>query len=312
MSQPQGSAQQQLKLNKGIVKQVLSGDTVVIRGQPKGGPPPEKTLGLTNITAAKLGRRANPSNNVTETKDEPFAWEAREFLRKLLVGQDVQFAVEYKVDSGREYGTVWVSLPGSAEPQNVSELLVSEGLVQVRQGNARPSEEYQKLVQLEAQAKASNKGRWKKDADQMVLREVIWNVENLRNLVDRNQGKEVDAIVEYVRDGCTLKVVLIPSFQHITVALSGIKCPMFKREGGKEVAEPFADLAKFFTESRLLQREVKILMEGHSNNQSVLGTITHPVANIAELLLREGLARCVDWSMGVVTSGKEKLRAAEK
>ena len=36
------------------------------------------------------------------------------------------------------------------------------------------------------------------------------------------------------------------------------------------------------------------------------------VANIAELLLREGLARCVDWSMGVVTSGKEKLRAAEK
>ena len=31
------------------------------------------------------------------------------------------------------------------------------------------------------------------------------------------------AIVEYVRDGCTLKVVLIPSFQHITVALSGIK-----------------------------------------------------------------------------------------
>ena len=90
MSQSQGSAQQQLKLNKGIVKQVilyeylpfnlarksfwllqvLSGDTVVIRGQPKGGPPPEKTLGLTNITAAKLGRRANPSNNVTETKDE--------------------------------------------------------------------------------------------------------------------------------------------------------------------------------------------------------------------------------------------------
>ena len=34
--------------------------------------------------------------------------------------------------------------------------------------------------------------------------------------------------------------------------------------------------------------------------------------NIAELLLKEGFARCVDWSMGVVTSGKEKLRAAER
>ena len=52
----------------------------------------------------------------------------------------MQFAVEYKVDSGREYGTVWMSLPGSTELKNISELLVSEGLVQVRQGNSRPSE----------------------------------------------------------------------------------------------------------------------------------------------------------------------------
>ena len=34
--------------------------------------------------------------------------------------------------------------------------------------------------------------------------------------------------------------------------------------------------------------------------------------NIAELLLREGFARCIDWSMGVVTQGADKLRSAEK
>ena len=34
--------------------------------------------------------------------------------------------------------------------------------------------------------------------------------------------------------------------------------------------------------------------------------------NITEFLLREGFARCVDWSMGVVTQGKDKLRQAEK
>jgi len=28
--------------------------------------------------------------------------------------------------------------------------------------------------------------------------------------------------------------------------------------------------------------------------------------------LKEGFARCVDWSMGVVTQGAENLRAAEK
>lgn len=34
--------------------------------------------------------------------------------------------------------------------------------------------------------------------------------------------------------------------------------------------------------------------------------------NIAEALLREGFARCVDWSIATVTGGPEKLRAAEK
>ena len=44
-----------------------------------------------------------------ETKDEPYAWEAREFLRKKLVGKEVVFTVEYKVPaSGREYGFLYL------------------------------------------------------------------------------------------------------------------------------------------------------------------------------------------------------------
>lgn len=34
--------------------------------------------------------------------------------------------------------------------------------------------------------------------------------------------------------------------------------------------------------------------------------------NITELLLKEGFARCVDWSMAVYSQGAEKLRAAER
>lgn len=54
---------------------------------------------------------------------------------------------------------------------------------------------------------------------------------------------------------------------------------MFKREGDKETPEPFAEMAKFFTESRLLQQEVKLLIEGVSN-QLVIATIIHPVGYI--------------------------------
>ena len=53
---------------------------------------------------------------------------------------------------------------------------------------------------------------------------------------------------------------------------------MFKQdEEGKQVAELFAEEAKFFTESRLLQRDVKIILEGVSN-QNLLGTVIHPVS----------------------------------
>lgn len=34
--------------------------------------------------------------------------------------------------------------------------------------------------------------------------------------------------------------------------------------------------------------------------------------NITELLLKEGFARCVDWSIAVYTRGADKLRAAER
>ncbi len=75
--------------------------------------------------------------------------------------------------------------------------------------------------------------------------------------------------------------------------------------------DAFAEEAKYFTESRLLQREVQVILEGVSN-QNLLGTILHPNGSIAEILLKEGFAKCVDWSMGVVSQGADKLRAAEK
>ena len=42
---------------KGIVKSVLDGGCVVIRGPPRNGPPAERVLALTNVDAPRLGHR---------------------------------------------------------------------------------------------------------------------------------------------------------------------------------------------------------------------------------------------------------------
>ena len=71
--------------------------------------------------------------------------------------------------------------------------------------------------------------------------------------------------------------------------------------------EEYCDEATYFVESRLLQREVKIILES-VNNKNFVGSVIHPNGNIAEALLTEGYAKCVDWSLACVTGGPEKYR----
>lgn len=101
-------------------------------------------------------------------------------------------------------------------------------------------------------------------------------------------------------------------FQNVTLVLSGIKAPSFRKDvpGVTDLVEPFGEEAKFFSESRLLQRDVRVILEG-TNNNSFVGSVIHPNGDIAESLLAEGLAKVVDWTVAIVTAGPEKLRAAE-
>nr|QBI71277.1 ebna2 binding protein P100 [Isotomurus palustris] len=308
MSAPQPPSTPQFL--KGIVKQVLSGDSIIIRGQPKGGPPPERQLNFSNVSAPRLARRPAGNVKIEDAKDEPWAWEAREFVRKKLIGKDVWFCVDYKVPgSGREYGVVILG-KDTESGENITETIVSEGLASVREGKS----DIARLQELEEKAKSAQKGKWGTDNESHV-RNIIWQVENPRSLVDKFGRSPVAAVIEHVRDGSTVRAFLLPSFHYITVMMSGIRCPGFKldSEGKPDPAskEPFSEEARYFTESRLLQRDVEIVLES-VNNQNYVGSIIHPNGNIAELLLKDGFARCIDWSMGFVTNGAEPLRTSEK
>ena len=71
--------------------QVQDGGFIIVRGQPRNGPPPERTLALADLAdVPRMARRPTPANPDPEPKvDQPLAWESREFLRKLLVGKVV-------------------------------------------------------------------------------------------------------------------------------------------------------------------------------------------------------------------------------
>lgn len=89
---------------------------------------------------------------------QPYAWEAREFLRKKLVGKEVCYTVEYKAPgTGREYGAVYVGRGNvpiyshliylirifalvDTSGENLTESIVAEGLVEVRRGSIARNE----------------------------------------------------------------------------------------------------------------------------------------------------------------------------
>lgn len=218
------------------------------------------------------------------------------------------FQCERKATGTREYGVIYLG----KDPNNltsVTELAVTEGFLQVRRDGIRvPTPELERLIQLEDQAKAQGKGRH--GTATPIVRNIVWQIDQSKHFIDSQAGKPVRAIIEHVRDGSTVRAFLLPGFQYITLMISGIRCPGFRLDkDGKpdpSVQVEFAEEARFFVESRLLQRDVEIVLES-TNNSNFVGTILFPKGNIAEALLREGFARCVDWSMAFMKSGELQI-----
>ncbi|XWS51529.1 hypothetical protein CRYUN_Cryun12cG0183800 [Craigia yunnanensis] len=218
---------------KAKVKSVPSGDCLVVTGPSnRPGPPPEKTITLASLIAPRLARRGGV--------DEPFAWNSREYLRKLCIGKEITFRVEYAVPSiGREFGSVYLG------DKNVAMLVVSEGWAKVREqgqqkGEASPF--LAELLRLEEQAKQQGLGRWSKvsGAAEASIRNLppsaIGDPSNLdaRGLLDANKGSPMQGIVEQVRDGSTVRVYLLPDFQFVQVFVAGIQSPPMGRRAAAE------------------------------------------------------------------------------
>ncbi|CAA7259116.1 unnamed protein product [Cyclocybe aegerita] len=309
---------------KAIVKSVLSGDTLVLRGRSvtQGQPPKERVLHIADLIAPRLGTSAR--------EDEPWAFEAREFLRQLTVGKEITFSSIHSLpandDVARDLGN------GEIGGLDLASELLRNGWAKLKESKREPTEEDNKRKELENEAKAAGKGIWNPHGPQARVVHHTMPTDS-QAFVTEWKGKPLDALVEQVRDGTTLRVRLfMPDGEHqmANITLAGVKSPRASTKQG-ESSEPWGEEAKFFTESRLLQRPVKVQILSLPNAAATpfqssantaapppasiyIGTVMHPVGNIAEFLVGAGLARVVDWHAGMLagSGGMERLRIAEK
>ncbi|EST07919.1 Staphylococcal nuclease (SNase-like), OB-fold [Kalmanozyma brasiliensis GHG001] len=336
-------------LKSAIVRSVLSGDTIVIRPKGVNIPGKEETVHIAGIAAPRLGSR--------DREDDPQAFPSREYLRLLTVGREIRYRIEYTVPAPaavpgstvaqpRQFAHVFLPPKAPGQPDtNVAHEILAAGWAKVHDSVARRSDEAddgswkQKLRTVQDEAIAAGVGLWGPDD---LLKVDHSMPEDTSAFLAEWKGKPIESIVEQVRDGSMLRVRLLLSSTHqqmINLSLAGIKAPRVTGGGGAsptDASEPYGEEAKFFVESRLLQRNIKVTLlsvpqpvaaptpfastasaaptPAAPSASVLIGLAIHPVGDIAQFLLSAGLARCVDWHAGMLASygGMEKYRQSER
>lgn len=184
------------KLN-GVVKQVISADTYVLLGAKKDGIAQERQVSLACIQCPKLFMK---SQNV-EKNEEPYAWEARELIRKLIIGKSVHFNIEY-VYNNRTYCSVFY------EDQNLSILLLQKGYANLVQNKNVKTDVYANLEEYYLQAKQKQLGIFGEGIN-FYTRSIVFS-QNDKNenkkIYELFANKKIPCVIEHVRDGSNFRV----------------------------------------------------------------------------------------------------------
>ncbi|KAF9671798.1 hypothetical protein SADUNF_Sadunf12G0086100 [Salix dunnii] len=355
---------------RGRVKLVPSGDSLVIMAvtSNKSGPPPEKTITLSSLIAPRLARKGGvdepfawPSREylrnlcigkeVTFKVDYSIPSIRRDFGSVFLGDKNVALLV---VSEGWAKVREQVQQKDEVSPflddlLRLEEQAKQEGLGRWSKGPGA----------LEASIRN-------------LPPSAIGDPGNLdaMDLLAKNKGRPMQGIVEHVRDGSTVRVYLLPDFQFVQVFVAGIQAPsMNKRAAVETVAEtetisnetngdaseaiapltsaqrlaastvspgvahdPFGMEAKYFTELRTLNRDVRIVLEGVDKFSNLIGSVYYPDGESPKDLalelvenmygypeslslpprLIQGLAKFVEWSANMMEEdAKRQLKTAE-
>ncbi|KAL2861249.1 putative transcription factor (Snd1/p100) [Aspergillus lucknowensis] len=262
-----------------IVSRVLNADTIFVRN--KAGQ--EKKISLASI------RQPKPS----APEQAPFGADAKEFLRKKLIGKHVKVTIIGKkpATEGFEEREVATVMQGNT---NVALALVQSGYASVirhRQDDTDRSPDYDDLLIAEAEAQKDGKGMWSSKPPKVKqYQDYSESVQKAKMEVSILQRqKRVPAVVDFVKSGSRFTVLVPRENAKLTLVLSGIRAPRSARNPS-EASEPFGQEAHDLANRRCLQRDVEIDVETIDKVGGFIGTLYVNKENFTKVLLEEGFA----------------------
>jgi staphylococcal nuclease domain-containing protein 1 len=283
------------------VARIQSADTLFLRN--KAGV--DKRINLSSV------RQPKP----TDPKQSPWGPEAKEFLRKRLIGKHVKFHVDGKRAATEGYDEREMCTV-TYQGKNVGLMLVENGMASVirhRQDDTDRSPIYDDLLLAEQTAQEAQKGLWSPKAPS--TKQYVDYSESLekakRQLTLLSRQRKVPAVVDFVKSASRFTVLVPRENAKLTFVISGIRAPRSARNP-TDKGEPFGQEAHDFANKRLQQRDVEVDVEDCDKVGGFIGSLYVNRENFAKLLLEEGFATVHAYSAEKTGNANELFAAEQK
>ncbi|KAK3335668.1 hypothetical protein B0T19DRAFT_15110 [Cercophora scortea] len=284
------------------VTKIIGADTVIVRNKTGD----ERRINLSSVRGPRAG----------EPSEAPFRDEAKEFLRKKLIGKHVRLAIDgAKAASdgfeAREVGTI------TQNGKNIGLWLVQEGyctVIRHRKDDTDRAPNYDELLAAQETAKEQKKGIWSGKAPK--VRQYVDMSESAQKakiqLSTLARQRKVPGIVDFCKSGSRFTILIPREGAKLTLVLAGVRAPRAPGRTAQEKGEPFGQEALELANRRCNQRDCEIDVHDIDKVGGFIGDLYVNRESFAKILVEEGLASVHEYSAEKAGNATELLAAQQR
>lgn len=230
---------------------------------------------------------------------DPWAWDAKEALRKAAIGKRVRVVMEYsrtvkagEADRNMDFATLFLD----KTERNVSCGLLEKGLLRtnIMKNGDNASKYIEDLLAAEKKAVEAKLGLYSSSpAPIRVINDVVQNTKRAKDfeaMIMKRPSRKINGVVEYCFSGMRFKVRLEGENTAIGLNLLGVRT-MANDKNQPKLLELSNDALQFAKDT-VFQRDVVVDLEFADKRGSFFGTVMlkNTKEDFGLLLIRNGLA----------------------
>jgi staphylococcal nuclease domain-containing protein 1 len=283
------------------VTKIFSADVIFVRNRAG----VEKRINISSIRGPRQ----------TEASESPFRDEAKEYLRKKIIGKNVRLSIDGTRPATDDYDAKEVATV-TLNDKNIGLLLVQDGwcsVIRHRRDDTDRAPNYDELLAAQEKAKEEKKGMWSGKPSK--AKQYVDASETLQKakmqLPTLQRQKKIPAIVDFVKGGSRFVILIPREGIKLNFVLGGIRAPKSARNANDK-SEPFGQEAHDLATKRLTQRDVEVDVHNIDKVGGFIGEVYINKVSFAKILVEEGFATVHAYSAEQSGNATELLAAEQR